>query len=460
VEGEYLVISRITADWCYLSERELQVAISFRGQSIAEVAHAMALSLHPLALFAAHLQNRRILLPFDSSTLHNGLGQMSPRVDTARFILTLLLASQCNLACSYCYHAFTAHHPVHHLQRQHADLALHYALSQPTDQIMIDFGEIALSEDLTFALLERSRQLAAQAGKLVQFAIQTNGTTLTEQLATRLKQNNVFVGLSLDGPKELHDTMRRSARGKGSYTQARGGLGYLLQAGVPHIISATLHRLNAPHVVAILDHLEELGVTHFVLKPVLQRGSAAAAWNEIGISSDEYSQVLEKIACRAIGLRNLDALDATFIMMLQRALDDRRGWSTLCHSGYCSWHDRQLVVNAEGFCYPCPRYSSPGEAGFCQGHIKHFASRKYPSMHAVVDGPSRPQCHTCPWMALCNGGCPLASASGWGDDLCAIQARTYDLIFGRILPAVRSSDFARASKLGDLYLVQERFFDV
>ena len=459
VEGEYLVISRITAAWCYLSERELQVAISFCGQSIADVASAMALPVPLLALFAAQLQNRGILLDGDPSFQPKGLGQMLTRAATARFTLTLLLANQCNLACDYCYHAFAAYRPVHHLQRHHADLALRYAFGQPADQIMIDFGEIAVSEDLAFALLERGRQLAAETGRPAQFAIQTNGTTLTERLTASLKQNGVFVGLSLDGPEELHDAMRHSAWGRGSYAQARAGLGHLLQAGVPHIVSATIHRLNAPHVAAILDHLEGLGVTYFVLKPVLRRGSAAVAWNEIGISSDEYSQVLDTIACRSIELHNLDALDATFVMMLQRALGDRRGWSTLCHSGYCAWTDRQLVVNAEGFCYPCPRYSSPGEAEFCQGHIEDFASRRHSASRAPLDGPSPSQCHTCPWTALCNGGCPLASASGWGDDLCAINASTYDLVFLRLLPALRSRDFVRACKLGDLDVVHERFFD-
>ena len=56
-----------------------------------------------------------------------------------------------------------------------------------------------------------------QPHQRIEYTIQTNGVLLDEDWAEFFKQNDVLVGLSVDGPRELHDRYRVDKRGLGSF---------------------------------------------------------------------------------------------------------------------------------------------------------------------------------------------------------------------------------------------------
>jgi uncharacterized protein len=85
-----------------------------------------------------------------------------------------------------------------------------------------------------FATIERLRPRQV----VVKHSVQTNGTLINADWCALLREWNVGVGVSLDGPRELHDLHRRTRSGKGTFDRTIAGVRCLVEHGVPfHVIS-------------------------------------------------------------------------------------------------------------------------------------------------------------------------------------------------------------------------------
>jgi uncharacterized protein len=464
VGDEWLVLSPISGIWCYLTSKELEIAQALNGQTIRDFALASNLPESLLERFVLALISRQIFIPTGTNKTIQNNALMGGCRQTSRFTLTLLLSNHCNLACEYCYHAMPDQINKGNMSRETGFKALQYAFRQPCDELMIDFGEISINEKVFHQLLSDAKQLQEQTSKPTIFSIQTNGTTLTHKKAVFIKQNNIFVGLSLDGPEYLHDWMRKFPTGLGSYKNVRAGLDQLIDLGIPFIVSTTIHRNNYQHVQEILTHFKNLNIEHFAFKPIMQRGSAVSAWEKDGLFISEYYEFLDQVVAHSMEHRNLDWLDTIFIVLLQRSLGDIRGWGTPCYSGRCAGAKSQIVTNADGLCYPCPKFSSIGEGEFCLGTLESFTKEsKKPLSISSTSRPHdlrlHPRCKDCNWWAFCGGGCPVVSdSSSTRNEMCLITSKMYELIFKIIFPQLRSGRFLRSSKLGELHFFYEDFF--
>ena len=94
---------------------------------------------------------------------------------------------------------------------------------------------------------KRSIELVEQYRRplqLVAHTIQTNGVLIDERCAAFFKEHNFLVGLSVDGPRDLHDTYRVDKRGKGSYGRVMVGYIHLSEAEVDVNVLCTVHAAN------------------------------------------------------------------------------------------------------------------------------------------------------------------------------------------------------------------------
>ena len=101
----------------------------------------------------------------------------------------------------------------------------------PEVQIAWQGGEPTL---MGLDFFRRSVELAERylrPGQRAAYTIQTNGTLLDEEWAAFFKEHDFLVGISIDGPQELHDAYRVNKGGKGSFDQVMRGLGYLRDGG-------------------------------------------------------------------------------------------------------------------------------------------------------------------------------------------------------------------------------------
>ena len=156
-------------------------------------------------------------------------------VPQANYISQVILkvASRCNLNCSYCYVYNMADsswktRPAL-MSNEVFDAALQRSLEQcratGQDRLRIAFhgGEPCLmGPDRFDAWCGRARSVLGEIVKL-HLVIQTNGTLLDSRWIDLLRNHRVSVGISMDGPKEIHDATRVDHRQQGSYEQVVRG---------------------------------------------------------------------------------------------------------------------------------------------------------------------------------------------------------------------------------------------
>ena len=152
----------------------------------------------------------------------------------------------CNLDCQYCF--FLSKELLYDQKRQSMSeetletyVKNFLAASPDGDVTMLWQGGEPTLRGLPFfeRLIELCEKYRRPA-QVVHHAVQTNGTLITEQWARFFKDNDVLVGISIDGPKELHDAYRLNRGGHGTHSMVIRGWEQLRNAEVDTNILCTL----------------------------------------------------------------------------------------------------------------------------------------------------------------------------------------------------------------------------
>jgi len=110
----------------------------------------------------------------------------------------------------------------------------------------------------------------------VQYTVQTNGTLLDDEWCAFFKRNNFLVGLSVDGPKALHDVYRVNKGGAGSFDQVMRGFEFLKKHKVDVNILCTVHAANQDHSLDVYRFFrDELDAEFMQFIPIVERVSAS-----------------------------------------------------------------------------------------------------------------------------------------------------------------------------------------
>jgi len=188
----------------------------------------------------------------------------------------------CNLDCKYCF--FLSKEMLYPGSRfQMAEDLLETYLKQlleshraPQVNVAWQGGEPTL---MGLEFFERSVELVnnmKRPGQQIQYTIQTNGTQLNDEWCAFFKKNNFLVGLSVDGPKALHDVYRVNKGGAGSFDQVMRGFEFLKKHKVDVNILCTVHAANQDHPLDVYRFFrDELGAEFIQFIPIIERVSAS-----------------------------------------------------------------------------------------------------------------------------------------------------------------------------------------
>jgi uncharacterized protein len=183
----------------------------------------------------------------------------------------------CNLRCEYCFYlekeTFYPGDGKHRMSDEvleayirqvaeaHADipeLLFAWQGGEPT-LLGIEFFEKALELQKKYA-----------GGKPVRNTLQTNGTLIDEGWCRFLKKNGFLVGLSLDGPEDLHDRFRRDAGGKGTHAKVMRALNLMRKHGVEFNVLACVNRETAKRPLDVYHWFKESGVEFIQFIPIVE----------------------------------------------------------------------------------------------------------------------------------------------------------------------------------------------
>ncbi len=184
----------------------------------------------------------------------------------------------CNLACGYCYYLDRDPAARHEAPARMSEALLERYLSEhiaaaPDDVIRFSWhgGEpTVLGLDFFRTVVALERRLAPPVRRVAN-GLQTNGTLFDDEWGRFLAAEGFSVGLSLDGPREIHDRYRRGRDGQGSFDRAMRGYGILRRHGVPTDILCVVGGHNAGCALEVYRFFREIGAPYVTFLPLVER---------------------------------------------------------------------------------------------------------------------------------------------------------------------------------------------
>lgn len=335
----------------------------------------------------------------------------------------------CNIDCEYCF--YLEKQALYGTEKSFrmSDTVLktfitNYISSQPTPAVEFVWqgGEPTLMGiDFYKRVVELQRPFASQ--KAISNALQTNGTLLTDDWCIFLKDHNFMVGISLDGPRKIHDRYRRDKNGKGSFDSALHGLRLLQKHGVEYNVLVSVARETAHHPLAVYRYLRKVGVEFIQFTPIVERTGSSRQHEGLRLAAppsvrkeepgkvtpwsvdpEEYGDFL--ISVFEEWVRN--DVGTVFVMNFEWALNAWIGNpSTVCvHAEQCGG---SLVVEHNGDVYACDHCVYPeyllGNVFSCS--LPSLVEKSRQSGFGLNKETALPlQCRECEVIAACRGGCP------------------------------------------------------
>ncbi len=323
--------------------------------------------------------------------------------------LCLHIAHDCNLACKYC---FADEGEYHGKKRELMSLevgkkALDFLIENSGNRVNleVDFfgGEPLMNFEVVKELVAYGRAREKEAGKNFRFTLTTNGVLLNDDIIDFCNKEISNVVLSLDGRKEVHDNMRPTRNGKGSYdvivdkfknfVEKRGDKSYYVRG--------TFTRNNLDFTEDFKS-MAELGFKEISIEPVVSPDTCDYAIREEDIHTicKEY----DKLALDIID-RHKKGEPITFFHYM---LDLNGGPCVYKRLSGCGSGTEYLAVTPTGELYPCHQFVGIDE--FELGNV--FEGIKKPEIvddFKMCNVYAKDKCKDCFARFYCSGGCAANS---------------------------------------------------
>jgi uncharacterized protein len=213
------------------------------------------------------------------------------------------VGSNCNLNCQYCYYLEkNSLYPEtdHFLMTD--DILEEYIIQhiQASAEDVINFswhgGEPLLAGIDFYRKALRLQSTHKPDGKTILNGIQTNGTLINEEWCRFIAGNGFFVGISIDGPAEFHNTFRRTKDGDDTWQQVIRGYQLLKQHGVSPEILCVVNSENVRHPLVIYDFFKKIGAKFITFLPlVVPDNCSSSEVSKDSVPSREFGHFLSKV---------------------------------------------------------------------------------------------------------------------------------------------------------------------
>jgi uncharacterized protein len=304
--------------------------------------------------------------------------------------LILALTMRCNLNCVYCYNGSVELESPTGMTPAVVAAALELASrsGKPFD-LQLTGGEPTLVPDR----IDLAARLARATGRCRRIAIQTNATLLSPALIDLFRTRDIQVGVSLDGPPEVHQRQR------GRAADTLRGLGLLEAAGIPFRVTTVVTRESA----ATLDRLVLLlsgfaSARGIGLDLLVEKGRAATAGGVKAADRPGLKKGLESMT------KTLDGVNARRGVPLSLREEDRIGPARpKAVKGFCyATTGESLAVDPRGNLFPCGQ--TLGDPRFAAGTVWDPAVNRL--HHLSHCRPLQASCDGCDLALFCPGDCP------------------------------------------------------
>lgn len=339
--------------------------------------------------------------------------------------------SLCNLDCHYCYYLDKADlyggREPRMTEAMLETVVREYIAANDVPEVLFNWhgGEpLVLGLDFYRKALEFQRKYAD--GKAVRNTLQTNGTLLTREWADFFRDNGFLLGISLDGPQDIHDKFRKDKGGVPTFDRVMRGLRLLRDRGVEFNTMSTVNKASEGRGLEVYQFLKAVGSRYMQFMPVVEHvkypadasgkirrnarpyivdpateGAQLAGWSVSALAFGKFMcDIFDEWVRNDVGTYYVNLFDATLA-----------NWCGL-RPGTCAY-DRTCggnsVIEHNGDLYPCDHFVYPQ---YLLGNIRDRSIRE------MMESPQQARfgidkrnalptkCFRCKYLTICNGECP------------------------------------------------------
>lgn len=346
--------------------------------------------------------------------------------------------SACNLCCAYCFYLSKATLADGPGCRPMSDDTLEllirsYIRDVTASEVVFTWqgGEPTLLGIDFFRRVVELEKKHAKPGQKIHNDLQTNGTLINEEWCRFLKENRFLVGLSIDGPKKLHDAFRVAKDGSTTFDKVFQAARLLKRFGIPFNTLTCVNQVNASYPLDVYRFLRrEIGSTHLQFTPVVEPrgfdhtspqaidaallpkaddmrarpGHSDSIVTDWSVDPEDWGEFLCKIFDE---WRNRD-YGKVLVNQFETLVSQHLGLGPqMCV--YADTCGKAVAVEHDGRVYSCDHFVYPE---YCIGNIHENRLRDIVLFRRQVKfgyakSETLPQyCRQCEYLADCRGECP------------------------------------------------------
>jgi len=309
----------------------------------------------------------------------------------------------CNLSCLYCYTSGLKKCIIRNRMSSKTLRAVINLFCRDQEDIeFIWHGGEPLLAGLEFyrEAVEAQRTWEKQGKKIKNF-LQTNATLITSEWTRFFAENNFLVGVSLDGPKEFHEQVRRYPTGKGSYDEVMRGISLLRQAGIFNGIICSISTVNVGFPKEIFNFFLTENIKKLKFARVKNIGHCGDV-SSLVISPAQYADFMITIFDLWLELDDseVEIRDIESVVSLILGGNKRE----CIYMGQC---DQFVTVYSDGSIYGCDSFPKTNDLYFGSVFDKPTMVRSNSRLQNFRELLEKRKgfCRTCDWYFICKGGC-------------------------------------------------------
>jgi uncharacterized protein len=355
----------------------------------------------------------------------------------------------CNLDCAYCY--FLSKELLFpgsrfRMARETLERSIEqYLAAQPPGDVTFAWqgGEPTLLGLPFFELAVELQRQHRPPGRRIVNTIQTNGTRLDDDWCRFFRRHEFLVGISLDGPRDLHDAYRVDKAGHGSFDRVMAGVELLVRHGVEFNVLTAVHAANQDEPLRVYRFLrDEVGARFVQFIPIVERddetgfqeGRAVTARSVDALAYGAFmNAIFDEWVRRDVG--------GVFVQLFDVTLGNHVG----APGGLCVFEEtcgHALALEHTGDVYACDHFVEPAHH---LGNLHELPlSRMIDDERQIAFGLAKRdtlprQCRSCDVRSLCHGGCPKDRVrhTADGEDGLNYLCEGYDAFFTHTRPLMR-----------------------
>ncbi len=328
--------------------------------------------------------------------------------------LCLHIAHDCNLACKYCFAGEGEYHGDRSLMSYEVGKkALDFLIANSGNRVNleVDFfgGEPLMNFQVVKDLVAYGRSQEKEHNKKFRFTLTTNGVLLDDDVMEFANKEMANVVLSIDGRKEVHDAMRPTRNGKGSYDLIIDKFKKMaeLRNQTNYYVRGTFTHHNTDFSKDVL-HLADLGFKQISMEPVV-----AGPDMDYAITPEDVSKICEEydLLAKEMVKREREGKGFNFFHFM---IDLSGGPCIYKRLSGCGSGTEYLAVTPWGDLYPCHQFV--GMEDFKVGNVDEgVTNTEVVDEFKLCNVYAKPKCRDCFARFYCSGGCAANSYNFHGN---------------------------------------------